>query len=137
MVRGGRDASFTMLAGVLFALVAVAALFFMLLVRAPSRGGAVPQIGPLTGTACPTGSGSPACFQATIVNIGSGPGRIVCDVIAPDGATATFGNGSPEYATPVDVPMAPNESFSVTVITKPIGDASAIKGTPMVGCNGD
>jgi hypothetical protein len=133
MERGRSDAGFTLMAGVLFMLVALAVMLSVKLVRAPS-GTALPMLSLPSDAACPVGSDATDCYQATVTNVGSGPGQIVCNVFAATGSTAVFGNLTSVYATPADSPVPPNGSFTVTVLATTEKGKQA-QGTPTVACD--
>jgi hypothetical protein len=127
------DASFTVLAGVLFALVAVAAFFFVMLVRAPSAGGAEIHLSQPTQSDCPSGDTATTCYVFMATNVGTGSGQIVCQLFPATGTTATFGNHTGQYATPPDALVPPNGAVSVTALVST--DASASP-TPAAGSKG-
>ncbi len=134
MARGRSDAGFTLLAGVLFTLVALAVMLSVKLVRAPS-GTAVPLLSLPSGEPCPDGTDATDCYSSTVTNAGSGSGQIVCNVFPPTGSTAVFGNHASVYATPADAPVPANGSFTLTVLVT-AEDGKQAQGTPTVACGG-
>jgi len=130
-----RNATFTILAGLLFMLVALAAIFILMLAPKP-RGGAQPQVGTPQAVACPIGSHAPVCYQATVTNEGSGSGAITCQVSASAGDTAMFANESDTYTTPAGAEIPPNGSFVLSVLSKPAAGAKTVSAAPTVTCQG-
>jgi hypothetical protein len=132
----GRNATFTVLAGVLLLLVVLAA--FLLLMLAPRSQGnlAQPQVGQLQPVTCPAGSHAPVCYQATVTNLGSGAGTVTCQVAPASGTTAEFANHQPTYATPAETPLQVDASITLTVLTKPTKGHKSVAGSPMVACTG-
>src|SRR5436309_8808212 len=68
-------------------IVATVALF--LLVMKPHRAARF-SVAQLLATQCPTGGGAPACYKATITNIGGATGRMQCSAKPGEGTQATF-----------------------------------------------
>jgi hypothetical protein len=133
MERGRSDASFTVMAGVLFTLVALAVMLSVKLVRAPT-GSALPLLSLPSDTTCPAGTDATDCYETTVTNVGSGSGQIVCNVFPAAGSTAAFGNHTTVYATPADSPVPPNGSFTLTVLAT-ADDGKQAQGTPTVACD--
>jgi hypothetical protein len=48
------------------------------------------SVAQLLATPCPTGGGAPACYKATITNIGGATGRMQCSVRPGEGTQALF-----------------------------------------------
>ena len=135
MGNGRQESAFTLLAGALFVLVALAALLFLMLVRAPT-GGAKAQVTPAQPVACPTGAHTPVCYQSVVTNVGSGAGQITCQVIPAVGTTAVFANQQDIYTTPVDIPIAQNQSFKLTAMAKPLAGKTTVSQPPTIECSG-
>jgi hypothetical protein len=134
MGSGQRESAFTLLAGALFLLVALAALLFLMLVRAPT-GGARADVTPVSPVACQTGTHAPVCYQTTVTNVGSGAGQITCQVIAAVGTSAVFGNQQDVYTTPVDTPIAVNQSFKLTAMSNPLTGKTSVSEPPTITCS--
>lgn len=135
MGNGRHESAFTLLAGALFVLVALAALLFLMLVRAPT-GGAKAEVTPAQPLKCPAGTHTPVCYQSVVTNVGSGAGQITCQVIPATGTSAVFGNEQDIYTTPVDVPIATNQSFKLTVMAKPLAGKTTVSEPPTIQCSG-
>ncbi len=123
-----------MMAGVLFALVALAVMLSVKLVRAPS-GTALPLLSLPSSEPCPDGVEATECYSSTVTNAGSSAGQIVCNVFPATGSTAVFGNRTSVYATPADAPVEANGSFTLTVLVT-AEDNKQAQGTPTVACGG-
>ena len=132
MERSRSDAGFTLMAGLLFMLVALAFMLSAKLVHAPA-GTALPLLSQPTDTTCPTGTDATDCYQATVTNAGSDAGQIVCNVFPATGSTAVFGNRSSVYATPADAPVPAHGSFTLTVLATAESGKQA-QGSPTVAC---
>lgn len=134
MDRGRGAPNFTVLAGALFALVAGAVLLSAMLIQAPTPGNASVIVAPPEGAPCPEGSGSPACFQFTVINSGTGDGQVACKITPAKGSSAEFGNGDTEFTTPLDNPFPEGRSLTLTVLTQPL-TGKDVSGPPSVTCD--
>ena len=130
----GRNATFTVLAGMLFLLVALAALLLVMLLPRAHRNEARPQVAQLQPVACPAGSHAPVCYQTSVTNTGTGAGQITCQVTAASDTIAEFANKQVTYTTPVETPVQVNGSFTLTVLAKPVTGHKTVTGTPVVVC---
>lgn len=130
----GRNATFTVLAGVLLLLVVLAA--FLLVMLAPRTGGnaAQPQVAALQPLKCPVGSHAPVCYKATVTNVGPGAGAVTCQVVPAADTTALFANNQLTYTTPGETPLQANASITLVVITKPSPGHKSVSGSPFVAC---
>jgi hypothetical protein len=133
MVRTRSDTSFTFLAGILFALMAVAAMLFVVLMRAPASH-AAPNVSQAQAVACPTGSHAPVCYQFVLTNVGSAPGQFGCRAHPAEGTSAVFDTGASTYVVPVDGPLPVSENMTLTVLTEPL-QGTEVVGMPQVGCD--
>jgi hypothetical protein len=133
MERGRSDVGFTLLAGLLFTLVALAVMLSVKLIRAPA-GTALPMLSLPADATCPEQSDATDCYEATVTNAGSGAGQIVCNVFPATGSTAVFGNLTSVYATPADSPVPPEGTFTLTVLAT-AEDGTKTQGTPTVACD--
>jgi hypothetical protein len=68
-------------------IVATVALFLLVL---KPHGTARFSVAQLLATPCPTGGGAPACYKATVTNIGGASGRMQCSVKPGEGTQALF-----------------------------------------------
>jgi len=134
MGNGQRESAFTVLAGVLFLQVALAALLFLMLVRAPT-GGARADVTPAHPVECPAGTHTPVCYQTTVTNVGTGAGQISCQVIPAIGSSAVFANQQDIFTTPVDSPIAANQSFKLTAMAKPLTGKTTVAEPPLITCS--
>jgi hypothetical protein len=132
----GRDATFTALAGVLLMLIVLAAFLLLMLAPRIAAHQAQPQVGQLDGVKCPAASHAPVCYTTAITNTGTGPGSVTCQVAPAPNTTAKFPNDQTVYTTPAEAPLQPNESFTLTIITKPVGEGKTVAGSPSVNCTG-
>jgi hypothetical protein len=132
MARGRGDASFTLMAGVLFALVAVAVGLFVLLARGP--GSAATQMSTPQSVECPAGSHAPVCYRVTIRNSGSQAAIFSCRVLAQQGTTAVFASsGTAVDSTSPDAPLQPGDIFIETAQITP-DHGTSVTGPPQIGC---
>jgi hypothetical protein len=133
MSRNRSDVSFTFLAGTLFLLLAVAAMLFVFLVRAPASK-AAPNVSVAKAIACPVGAHVPVCYQFVLTNVGSSEGQFGCRVHPADGTSAVFDIGASTYVVPVDGPLPVDGTVTLTVLTDTLS-GSEVAGTPQVGCD--
>jgi hypothetical protein len=68
-------------------IVATVALYLLVL---KPHGSARFTVEQLLATPCPTGGGAPACYKATVTNIGGASGRMQCSVRPGEGTQALF-----------------------------------------------
>jgi hypothetical protein len=133
MGRSRSDTSFTFLAGTLFLLLAVGAMLFVFLVRAPVDKAAA-NVSEAHAIACPKGSHAPVCYQFVLTNVGAAAGQFGCRAHPADGTSAVFDIGASTQIVPLDGPLPVNENLTLTVMTEPLS-GNHVVGIPQVGCD--
>jgi hypothetical protein len=133
MNRSRSDTSSTFLAGTLFLLLAVAAMLFVFLMRAPVDK-AAPNVSEAQAVTCPKGSHTPVCYQFVLTNVGDAAGQFGCRAHPADGTSAVFDTGASTYVVPVDGPLPVNENMTLTVLTEALSGNDVV-GVPQVGCD--
>jgi hypothetical protein len=85
-VRG--DTNITLASATLVILIVATVALFLLVMK--PHGSARFTVQQLLATPCPTGGGAPACYKATVTNIGGASGRMQCSVSPGEGTQALF-----------------------------------------------
>jgi hypothetical protein len=94
------------------------ALLFFLVLR-PAGSGPVFTVSEVSGTTCPSGEGTPACFELTVRNTGTERANVRCEVAAAAGTTAAFLSGGPVYTSAAAIePDVPLPLFVKVDVTK-------------------
>ena len=123
------NTTYNMLAMLLVAgLVTGAALLF--LTTNAATGTAELTVGLPEPMECPFNSGVPVCYRYDVVNTGTAPAFVRCEVIPAGDTTAVFGNGETAYEG-VDE-LAAGKGWHLVVQVR--AGADDVVSEPMVGC---
>ena len=133
MERSRSNTSFALLTGILLLALAVGAMLFVSLVRAPASH-AAPNISEAKAFSCPVGAHVPVCYQFVLTNVGSASGQFGCRVHPAEGTSAVFDTGASTYVVPVDGPLPVDQNITLTVLTDTL-NGNDVVGVPQVGCD--
>ncbi len=123
------NATYNLLVMILIAGLVTGAALLFLTTNAPAR---TPELtlGMPESVECPFGSGVPVCYRYDLVNTGTAPAFVRCEVTPAGDSTAVFGNGETSYEGTEALEAGAGWHLTVQVEA----GAGDVVSEPMVGC---